>query len=377
MKIHLATLLLLLLSTHFAKASDTQQPSLNEAYKLAYSQFETAYKANDHDATLIYAEQVYELGNKLYGDKHINTAGHAFNYAKMLLVPPKKRFKVAEDKALKAIELLEIVVKIYQSKYGEEAVELIDPLMELGSSHKKYSTKIQKSLNYYTDVLNIAENHKDSMPLLYADLSFEIGGELISSYKGKKKAKRHLQNAYDIYHQQLLPGDRRLANSAFWLAKAQLNLGKYKTTEKLLLEVLDVYEKADQKSHPIEMTTYAILVRVYEKSGQRDKATTYCQAIGKAQPWDENRDQIPIFITEPRWPMSALRRGHEGFVRVTFTIDEQGFVEDPMVADSGGDKNFKLAALKAVKDWRFAPKFENGEAVKAEAAYTMEFILED
>lgn len=49
----------------------------------------------------------------------------------------------------------------------------------------------------------------------------------------------------------------------------------------------------------------------------------------------------------PRYPINQARNGQEGWVQLSFVIDEQGNVIDPFVVDSSGIKGFEKAALNA------------------------------
>ena len=155
-------------------------------------------------------------------------------------------------------------------------------------------------------------------------------------------------------------------------------VGERRLAEELFLKVLDIYQLAELSSadQRIQIVN-GFLVDVYEKLGKRDKATAYCQAIGKARPWDVNQEQVPIFITKPRWPKKALKERIEGTIKLGFIVDKQGFVKDPEIINVKGPKKlFKMSALRAVLKWRFAPKFVDGQPVDAKATYTIEFKLE-
>ena len=63
-------------------------------------------------------------------------------------------------------------------------------------------------------------------------------------------------------------------------------------------------------------------------------------------------------------------------VKLSFIVNKQGFVKDPTITDSSGDKKLRASVLEAVKKWRFAPKYVNGEVVEAKTSYTIKFALE-
>lgn len=66
----------------------------------------------------------------------------------------------------------------------------------------------------------------------------------------------------------------------------------------------------------------------------------------------------------PAYPFAALRNGREGWVMLSFVVAEDGTVVEPMIENSSGVQEFELAALDAVRNWRYAPATRNGQAVE-------------
>ena len=79
--------------------------------------------------------------------------------------------------------------------------------------------------------------------------------------------------------------------------------------------------------------------------------------------------------TRPVYPRTALQRGQEGWVKVSFTITEQGRIENPAVVSSRPRQIFDQAALEAIMQWRFRPKVVNGKPVQAKAIQEIRFTL--
>jgi protein TonB len=88
-------------------------------------------------------------------------------------------------------------------------------------------------------------------------------------------------------------------------------------------------------------------------------------------------DVIPIVRIEPQWPREALIQGIEGWVRVEFTIREDGSVADARVIEAEPRRIFDRAALRAIQRWRFRPRIVDGRPVERRATQTIEFNLED
>jgi protein TonB len=84
---------------------------------------------------------------------------------------------------------------------------------------------------------------------------------------------------------------------------------------------------------------------------------------------------IPLVRIPPRYPMRAARRRIEGWVKVEFTITEQGTVKDPVVVESHPADIFDRAALSAIRRWKFKPKIIDGVPFEQRAIQILKFKL--
>jgi protein TonB len=75
-------------------------------------------------------------------------------------------------------------------------------------------------------------------------------------------------------------------------------------------------------------------------------------------------DAVPMVRVPPQYPERAMQRGIEGRVLIEFTISKSGSVKDAKVIAYEPSKIFNKAALKAVSQWKYNPKIEDGEAVE-------------
>lgn len=78
-------------------------------------------------------------------------------------------------------------------------------------------------------------------------------------------------------------------------------------------------------------------------------------ALAFAMPAQAEPDLKPIKRVEPEYPAEAARAGTEGFVEVEFTVDASGKVESVSVVSARPARTFEKAAVRAVKQWAFAP----------------------
>ncbi|MEZ9860471.1 energy transducer TonB [Vibrio splendidus] len=76
-----------------------------------------------------------------------------------------------------------------------------------------------------------------------------------------------------------------------------------------------------------------------------------------------NQQAMPLFRVEPRYPAKALKRGAEGHVIMSFTIDETGRPVDIQVTDANPRRMFEREAMRALKKWKYQPKVVDGKAI--------------
>lgn len=85
---------------------------------------------------------------------------------------------------------------------------------------------------------------------------------------------------------------------------------------------------------------------------------------------------IPLNDIRPEYPDYALRRGIQGHVKLAFTINRAGAVENLRVLEASPRNVFEREARRAAVRWRFAPRTEGGLAVAREAVKTLYFRLQ-
>ena len=73
---------------------------------------------------------------------------------------------------------------------------------------------------------------------------------------------------------------------------------------------------------------------------------------------------IPEFQASPAYPVAMKEKGVEGTVTLDFIVDELGGVFDAVVVEST-NPGFNMAAIEAIRKWKFKPAQREGVDVRA------------
>lgn len=86
--------------------------------------------------------------------------------------------------------------------------------------------------------------------------------------------------------------------------------------------------------------------------------------IGGVGAMQRDGEATPIVRIEPKYPVQAARDGKEGWVRLSFTINEVGGVEDVQIIEAEPKRIFDREARRALRRWKYKPKIVDGKPVK-------------
>ena len=317
-------------------------------FTAAFNSYRDAMDASEFAQAAEHAENARQLGEEIYPDDAKLRATLAWNHGYAL---SKAYFKI------RAYETLKEARTLMSQAFGRDYEHLVQVETLLLNNAPEAAAR-----RHLSQLLKLARRHYEEDSDLMAGLKL-MGG---SQVWWDPRAKGLLGEAAETFARLGQPV--RQAQAEFWIGKIQFGRDKFRDAAKTMTKVVELLP-AD---HPTALMARANLVEAYEEVGESDRATEHCLAIGRTVPWNGTADYQPLFKRTPTYPRSALARRIEGYVLVEFTVDDMGFVRDPSILESkagrtpaGGAyaEDLEAAAVEAVRKFRYAPKYVDGEAV--------------
>ncbi len=314
-------------------------------FNAAYRAYEQYLDAKETEHALAAAKDAYRFGSRLFGKDSVNAAKLAINYAALLNDVGHYR---------KARGALDGKLRVLAGHYGDGAVELVPITMQLARSAKSPDD----ALEYFRRAARLSRGYEDN--LVEAQKNFDImtillrggGGALVEPY---------VDRTYEIYSERLEPNDFRLGLMSYHKAMWAKGRDHHDQALGYLRGALTAFENPErERMGGLERTVRMQMVEALEELGQREEATEHLLLLGAQQDWSHEAE--PVYRRAAVVPMDAIKKRSKGKVTLSFTIDEQGFVVNPTVAEST-QPSLNDAALAMVKAFRYAPRFIDGNPV--------------
>ena len=303
------------------------------------------------------ARRAYNIGRRIFGEANERTAMLAINYAILLTDETESQ------------SVLDEAVTIYQEIFGFGNEAMIDPLSNLGQMLADFD-RIHLASQYYVRSLELARTHFGEDSSKVGAIYLELGAVALRAEQFDTAHSR-ITDAREILYSSTDPAAR--SN----LVRADLLLGDYflktrqyeQAIEPLLLslESLSRYPNAD-----ITLQNRIALIEAYENLGRSEESTVHCLFIGASRAFRGNERLRPLYTVVPDVADFTGISDQRDDLRIAFTVDEEGFVRDPVVISSIDSEILRRRLLNAVRRFRFAPRFIDGEAV---ATHNQEYIF--
>jgi tetratricopeptide (TPR) repeat protein len=250
----------------FAQTDDEKRAAMNAAYR-QYQEL-IAQGPQMRAQAEAPAREAFELALEVLGDAHATTAALAMNYGNVL----------ADGDA--AARVLGQALEITENLHGDEALELVDPLMALGDSATANS-EFADARGHYARALEIAEGQPEPDPFLTAIIAIQLGTTAFSLDR-PREAIEHFTMARD--NLAAIDNDIarvRLATAQFWIGRYHIQQEDYADALGPLQESLATFERFPE-ARQLSVNSLMALVEAHERLGQRAAATPHVQNLGPA-----------------------------------------------------------------------------------------------
>jgi TonB family protein len=344
-------LTLLLLSSMPMKAAQPTQSDFDAAYIKSLELLDLYRKGDfliglsEDPSTVASITQAYELGQQTVTDPLL-LAELTANYGGVASTLPEAGQKLKDAIAM---------VEAYQKQHPDSEA-LIKPLVSIG--HLNYDfAGLAGADKYYRRAFKLADQHWARQKRL-ADLYLEAGVRL--SFHSHATAKDYMKEALQIYSS--LSDVEGMAATNMHLGRFWIRRIKYLMAEEYLKAGLAILG-----DNPTSTTTFiglhTQLVKLYALSFKPELARQHSQIIGATYAGKTSDELTILYVAPPHYPPNASRLRESGHVTLNFTVNEFGEVVNPVVAERVGHHEFENSALSAIQFARYAPRFENGQAV--------------
>ena len=311
-------------------------------FQRVYEQYKQHLEAKESSQALDAASEAYTLGPKLFGRKSVNTANLAVNYAVLLNNAGEYR---------QSRRVLRGKLPILEDHYGNDAIELVPALIELGRVAFN-PQQPREALDHFSRASWLAGNHENR--LYRAQQCYEIARELLNR-GGIRFAEQFIQS-----EEELQSHDMRLGLTSFHMGMWAAGRQQFEKAAGHFSASLAAFGTDDDPMRQMESTIRRRLVELYEAMEQPERATEHCVAIGARGEW--SLPPTPIYSARPVYSQEAIDDKLAGEVSLEFTIDEQGYVRNATVTQSSED-SLNDIAITMIRKYRYAPRFEQGNPV--------------
>jgi hypothetical protein len=362
---HLHTVLagfIVLLGLTCSTAAQAAQPS---EFNRIYQSYLSAVESGNKKQVLTLAEESFTLGEREFGGAHENVTALRYN-----LALAQSKMHLGDQ----AHEHLEMVKAAYANTHGNLSLPVFEVVLEQMHNLKKFPREFKLKRPHRAKALALieeAETFLDDASLsvdalldarYHYALTLATLGVDINIFRKTLNILKDTRSDIVAKH-----GENNISaiELGFLLGKYYHSMDKDSKAIKYMLNVLAVIGDNSQTSHPYQLAAHAQLVQLLEKKGKSEEATQHCIAIGKMTPWSTDTDPIPLYREAPSFPANMARLGKKDSVIIEFLISESGFVIEPKVLDAKHDEFAKIA-LKAVSNFRYAPKVVDNQTVVSE-----------
>jgi len=307
-------------------------------FNAAYRAYGEAIAESRYRDAVKHASDALEYADDVVGKKSPEMAILTFNHGYAL---------AKAGRVLDAYRTLIGARTLVEKAFGRNAAELIQVEIELAHTGLPHQV-----VAHLERALELAARHHGEASEFVADIKVE-GATRIS----KDRAVELLEGAAEAYRRLGKTGKHAVAQ--YWLGKRHIDDGRHGEA----IGPMSAIVEAQAADPELVLMARRALVGALERMGQSDRATEHCLAIGSATTWTSVENYEPIHEREPAYPQAKQAARVAGTVLISFDVDAEGRVRNPIVLSSMGGSEFENAALHAISGYRYAPRFVDGSPV--------------
>lgn len=308
---------------------------------------------------MTHAQQAYTLGQSVYSadsPEHAKLAeqlGHA----------------LVQLSDVNGITPLNEALGIYTQRFGDDSEKLITVLMDIGSAQTLMG-KFEQAEDDFKRAFSLAKDVYGRDSTMLAKLNMQAG----SAFAGQNQfqaASAHFTDAYDIYEGMYGPFSSKTGEAAYQLAEIDRLTGNARGMTAYLKKTVATFEDPTTPANEFERTVHRKLIEAYHAIDKPKRATQHVIALASAAP--STQDGEPELVVRPQLAMDQSDRDSlpEGYVRVSYDIDSEGFVRNAKLLDYQGGRKLVDSAMKALDGYRYIPASQNGQPVGTNGLETM------
>jgi len=333
----------------------TYGASVSENYK----QYQLASAQGNTQQALYYAKAAFEQGLTAYAQDPENRLNLSYNLA--------LAYANAGDTE-QAVEQFNDVVSQSESVFGKHHLRTVAAKLEIAKLHSASGSTaaLHRYKTIARDLLSgldkAAEAHPDDAAQLYFLVVTQLlstDTPLISKASAIQIAERGFALAMTHWGEQ----DTRTLDQAFIVGKRLFFSRDFSEAAPYLNTVAQTLDNNLAYSHPWSLQAHAMLSECYEQMDNAQLAAYHSNKIQQMTPWSEHQDPLPLMRQSPSYPYGADRTRDDAKVTVSFDLNEKGEVINASITHIDGSTYFGDSALEAVKQWRYTPQIEDGQAV--------------
>lgn len=288
-------------------------------------------------------------------------------------------------------------VELYKQGKYDEALPLARQVLKLREQSLPAADPLLiPALNNLAFALIAKEKYGDAIPHLERSLGLvekRVGrdspqlvgviGQLalaLFRHGEKSRAGEFLIRSVEIREKAYGVGHASTAEAVYLLADFYQGRRKYEEAEKLLLRVIGANEGAAQEGRA-ELAKargrYLALLMLMGREPDAEALLAKMKEAGYASSPKEVEGGVlnghAMSKTAPSYPAEARSAGIQGTVAIQVVVDELGRVTK---ADAiSGPRELRLAAVRAVRQWRFSPTLLSNVPISVTGVVTVNFRL--